>query len=119
MEEMVKMVHDSGVKGEKGDKGNRIHGNVGPPGPSGPRVAGATYIRWGPVQFGSSLLQGVEYHPSINRHLTDHNVPCAVCYTPTQATMVMTPAWIDCPTSWTQEYVGYLMEQSLYSTCLC
>ena len=69
MEEMVKMVHDSGVKGEKGDKGNRIHGNVGPPGPSGPRVAGATYIRWGPVQFGSSLLQGVEYHPSINRHL--------------------------------------------------
>ena len=39
----------------------------------------------------------------------NHNVPCAVCYTPTRGTMIMIPAKTTCPPSWTREYYGYLM----------
>ena len=39
----------------------------------------------------------------------NHNVPCAVCYTPTRGTVVMIPARLTCPSSWTREYHGYLM----------
>ena len=59
-----------------------------------------------------SPLYGVEYHNSIsNLNLVDQNVPCAVCYTPTRVAMVMIPAWIHCPDSWTEEYIGYLMTE--------
>ena len=61
---------------------------------------------------GAALLYGVEYHSNINRQLSNHNVPCAVCYTATRSTMVMIPAWTTCPPSWTKEYVGYLMAES-------
>ena len=40
-----------------------------------------------------------------------HNVPCAVCYTSTRETVVMIPARLTCPSSWTQEYQGYLMAE--------
>ena len=41
----------------------------------------------------------------------DHNVPCAVCYVSTRGTVLMIPAKTTCPSSWTQEYNGYLMTE--------
>ena len=41
----------------------------------------------------------------------DHNVPCAVCYASTRETVVMIPARLNCPSSWTREYYGYLMAE--------
>ena len=41
----------------------------------------------------------------------DHNVPCAVCYVSTRGTVLMIPGKTTCPTSWTQEYNGYLMTE--------
>ena len=58
-----------------------------------------------------SYLYGAEYQNVNNifpsKH--DHNVPCAVCYTSTKEVQLMIPAKTVCPTSWTIEYVGYLM----------
>ena len=54
-------------------------------------------------------LCGVEYHlRPVKPSVYDHNIPCAVCYTPTRATTVMIPAWTHCPASWAKEYTGYL-----------
>ena len=58
----------------------------------------------------TNYLYGVEYETNIN-NLANHNVPCAVCYTPTRATMLMIPGWTHCPASWTKEYVGYVMTE--------
>ena len=57
------------------------------------------------------ILYGVEYHvfSNIKQNAYDQNAPCAVCCIPTHSTMVMIPAWIHCPASWTMEYVGYIM----------
>ena len=58
-------------------------------------------------------LYGTEYQavntPPAFGSMTNHNVPCAVCYTPTRGTMIMIPAKTTCPTSWTREYYGYIM----------
>ena len=43
--------------------------------------------------------------------LHNHNVPCAVCYVSNRTTVLMIPAKITCPTSWTKEYRGYLMAE--------
>ena len=64
---------------------------------------------------GRAYLYGAEYQtagsadngPFSSVH--NHNVPCAVCYTPTRGTVVMIPARLTCPSSWTREYHGYLM----------
>ena len=62
-----------------------------------------------------AFLYGAEYETGDSsetgplRYLNDHNVPCAVCYTSTRETVVMIPARIACPSSWTKEYYGYLM----------
>ena len=57
-----------------------------------------------------SYLYGAEYdHPRFASH--DHNVPCAVCYTSQRASKLMIPAKITCPSSWTEEYEGYLMAE--------
>ena len=69
------------------------------------------------TQSGRAYLYGVEYQtgagyansPLISVH--DHNVPCAVCYTSTRETVVMIPARLTCPSSWTREYYGYLMTE--------
>ena len=65
-------------------------------------------------QDGRALLYGAEYQTTGNdngplRSFHDHNVPCAVCYTSTRETVVMIPARLTCPSSWTREYYGYLM----------
>ena len=67
------------------------------------------------MQDGRAYLYGAEYQtgrPVENgplRSLSNFNVPCAVCYTSTQIAVVMIPAQITCPSSWTREYYGYLM----------
>ena len=63
---------------------------------------------------GSSPLKGAEYEsfsPTPLDHLGNHNVPCAVCYASTRVAMLMIPAKTQCPSSWTLEYVGYLMSE--------
>ena len=65
------------------------------------------------VQTYRAYLHGSEYQtvdtPPAFGSMYDHNVPCAVCYTPTRGTVIMIPAKTTCPTSWTREYYGYLM----------
>ena len=57
---------------------------------------------------GHSYIDGSEYqNPLQGSH--DHNVPCAVCYASTRETVLMIPAKVSCPSSWTREYYGYIM----------
>ena len=57
---------------------------------------------------GQAYVYGTEYeYPLQDSH--DHNVPCAVCLATTRETVLMHPAKTSCPTSWTEEYEGYLM----------
>ena len=64
---------------------------------------------------GHSPLHGAEYEsfsPTPLGDLGEHNVPCAVCYASTRVAMLMIPAKTQCPSSWTLEYVGYLMTEA-------
>ena len=68
------------------------------------------------VQRGRAYLHGGVYATGSNpadtgpfRSVSNHNVPCAVCYTSTRGTVIMIPAQTTCPSSWTREYYGYLM----------
>ncbi len=58
-------------------------------------------------------LYGAQYEPYGGpgpiASLLNHNAPCAVCYVSTRSTSLMLPARMECPTSWTREYIGYLM----------
>ena len=55
-----------------------------------------------------SYIYGAEYkNPLQGEH--HYNVPCAVCYASTRETVLMIPAKVSCPTSWTREYYGYIM----------
>ena len=66
------------------------------------------------IQVGRAYLYGAEYETAGGndgplRSVADHNVPCAVCYSVTRRTVVMIPARLTCPSSWTREYYGYLL----------
>ena len=69
------------------------------------------------TQSGRAYLYGAEYQTGNSyansplRSFNNHNVPCAVCYTSTRETVVMIPARLTCPSSWTREYYGYLMAE--------
>ena len=60
-------------------------------------------------QDGRAYLYGAEYETGLTQAeengplstFNDHNVPCAVCYTPTRETVVMIPTRLSCPSSWT------------------
>ena len=56
------------------------------------------------------IIYGAEYEffvgPLVNA--TEHNAPCAICFVPTRASVIMIPAKTVCPSSWTREYYGYL-----------
>ena len=72
------------------------------------------HLQYGSGVQGYSYLYGVEYNlhsAQPLRHVDNHNVPCAVCYTATRDTVVMIPANLHCPTHWTVEYTGYLMTE--------
>ena len=61
---------------------------------------------------GHSPIHGAEYHTAggaLGHLASDHNVPCAVCHATTRSSTMMIPAKTQCPISWTQEYIGYLM----------
>ena len=60
-----------------------------------------------------AYIYGVEYENPISAlgSSDDQNAPCAVCYVPTRATILMIPAKLTCPTGWTEEYDGYLMAE--------
>ena len=67
-------------------------------------------------QRGRAYLYGAEYETAggdngLLHSVAQHNVPCAVCYSATRGTVVMIPARLTCPSSWTQEYYGYLMAE--------
>lgn len=64
--------------------------------------------------YDSSRMQGSEYefHSGPNTDVYQYNVPCAVCFISTRATVIMVPAKTDCPSSWTREYYGYLTTES-------
>ena len=70
------------------------------------------YGRYRPGVQGYSPIYGTEYQPYDTTTIGvshDHNAPCAVCYVSTRETVLMLPARMECPTSWTLEYSGYLM----------
>ena len=62
---------------------------------------------------GYSSIYGTEYQINgggpLSSTVHDDNVPCAVCYVSTRETLLMLPARLECPSSWTLEYTGYLM----------
>lgn len=53
-------------------------------------------------------VHGAEYKQP-RQGLDNHNVPCAVCRAATRLSVVMIPAEINCPATWTMEYRGFLM----------
>ena len=61
-----------------------------------------------------SRVRGVEYefHSGPLANFTQHNAPCAICYVPTRATVIMVPAKTICPSSWTREYYGYITTEA-------
>ena len=71
------------------------------------------YGEYQPGVQGRSPIYGTEYQTyagsPIGLSHDQHNVPCAVCYVSMRGTALMLPARMECPTSWTLEYSGYLM----------
>ena len=70
-----------------------------------------SYLQFTSRSRSYDLLYGTEYETSSGplSAFQDHNVPCAVCYVSTRGTVLTIPAKTTCPSSWTQEYNGYLM----------
>ena len=71
------------------------------------------YLAYKPGVQGDSPIHGAEYETWDNRplhHVNDHNVPCVVCKTVREC-VLMIPARISCPNTWTLEYSGYLMAE--------
>ena len=61
---------------------------------------------------GHAFIYGSEYErPQWMSALNNQNVPCAVCHVPNRASKMLLPGKIQCPTSWTREYEGYLMTE--------
>ena len=63
--------------------------------PASPHVHGAEY----------------EYNAGPNSNTFQRNVPCAVCYASARSSTLMIPAKIQCPSTWTREYYGYLSSE--------
>ena len=63
-------------------------------------------------------LYGTKYEfldtPPALGNLLRHDVPCALCYTPTRTAKITIPARTSCPPSWTREYYGYYMSEAQY-----
>ena len=73
------------------------------------------YLSYAPGVQGNSPLHGVEYesYGNVPLHAVfEHNAPCAVCRSSTQESVLMIPARLSCPSTWTLEYSGYLMSES-------
>ena len=71
---------------------------------------------FGRMSARASYMYGAEYEttgnvPLSNRRLQNENVPCAICYVSSRATVLMVPGKYSCPPRWTREYYGYLMSE--------
>ena len=57
-----------------------------------------------------SVIYGAEYEVFVGplANASEYNAPCAICFVPTRASVIMIPAKTVCPSSWTREYYGYL-----------
>ncbi len=62
------------------------------------------------VQLNRGYIYGAEYQTTGTAFdsLTNENLPCAVCSTEREQKL-MIPGKVSCPSSWTEEYYGYLM----------
>ena len=62
---------------------------------------------------GKSPIYGAEYQTEGGPLpvATHQNVPCVVCCTGLRGSLLMIPARVSCPASWTLEYSGYLMTE--------
>ena len=71
------------------------------------------YLSYQPGVQGYNYVYGAEYEPGGGplEAVTQHNVPCAVCYASTRVAVTMIPAKTQCPSTWTLEYFGYLMSE--------
>ena len=58
-----------------------------------------------------SVVYGSEYE-SVFLGSANENVPCAVCSVANRPEVIMIPAKVNCPASWTKEYDGYLMSEN-------
>ena len=73
------------------------------------------YLQYAPGVQGYNYVYGVEFNLAsgqpfrVQPNVNSHNVPCAVCMAVSRCSLLMIPAKTQCPTSWTREYVGYLM----------
>ena len=70
------------------------------------------------VQTYRDFLYGTEYETGLGAQSPlsakyNHNVPCAICYVSTRASILMVPARNVCPAQWTLEYSGYLMSNAI------
>lgn len=67
-----------------------------------------------------AFLYSIEYQIDSFHSMSDrtwHDVPCAVCQSPSRYSMLMMPAKNACPSEdWTLEYGGYLMAERSYSS---
>ena len=64
-----------------------------------PGVQGFSKVYWIEYETGNGPIYSV----------SNHNVPCAVCYVSARLVLLTIPAKTMCPVSWTREYYGYLM----------
>ena len=72
------------------------------------------YLAYGPGVHAHSPIHGVEYHTEDNQplgHVLNHNVPYVICHSTLRESVLMIPACISCPDTWTLEHSGYLMTE--------
>ena len=72
------------------------------------------------TQIGRAYLYGTEYATGCYivergpfRSVSGHNVPCAVCFVSERKNVLMIPAQLTCPSTWTREHYGYLMAKDV------
>ena len=76
------------------------------------------YLQYAAGVQGHNYVHGVEFNLAsgqpfrVQPNVHAHNVPCAVCMAVSRCSLLMIPAKTQCPTSWTTEYVGYLMSEA-------
>ena len=71
------------------------------------------YLSFSPGVQGGASLRGTEYESYPGqplKNIENNDAPCSVCYS-TRDTVLMIPGRTSCPSSWTQEYYGYLMTE--------
>ena len=69
------------------------------------------YGRYSPGVQGWTRIFGTEYQTTnaLLPQRQNNNVPCVVCDASTRERVLMIPARLTCPDTWTREYNGYLM----------